>query len=196
MADQSANPLRRTLSDGIVPQEVVARTEKSWLMVMAAMLVVMMAIIVVTGIMGALHPASNVEVIDPLTLHLQGEFVESNLGTAAEPDGSVTVRIVAEQYDFVPRCVRVPANTPVKFRLTSADAVHGFLLPNTNVNTMVVPGFVSEVRTSFAAPGEYAMPCNEFCGLGHHAMWAHVSAVQQDQFPNLTPVERARCAAQ
>lgn len=196
MADQSANSLRRTLSDGIVPQEVVARTEKSWLMVMAAMLVVMMAIIVVTGIMGALHPASNVEVIDPLTLHLQGEFVESNLGTAAEPDGSVTVRIVAEQYDFVPRCVRVPANTPVKFRLTSADAVHGFLLPNTNVNTMVVPGFVSEVRTSFAAPGEYAMPCNEFCGLGHHAMWAHVSAVQQDQFPNLTPVERARCAAQ
>ncbi len=165
-------------------------------MVMAAMLVVMMAIIVVTGIMGALHPASNVEVIDPLTLHLQGEFVESNLGTAAEPDGSVTVRIVAEQYNFVPRCVRVPANTPVKFRLTSADAVHGFLLPNTNVNTMVVPGFVSEVRTSFAAPGEYAMPCNEFCGLGHHAMWAHVSAVQQDQFPNLTPVERARCAAQ
>ena len=196
MADQSANPLRRTLSDGIVPQEVVARTEKSWLMVMAAMLVVMMAIIVVTGIMGALHPASNVEVIDPLTLHLQGEFVESNLGTAAEPDGSVTVRIVAEQYNFVPRCVRVPANTPVKFRLTSADAVHGFLLPNTNVNTMVVPGFVSEVRTSFAAPGEYAMPCNEFCGLGHHAMWAHVSAVQQDQFPNLTSVERARCAAQ
>ena len=194
MADQSSNP--RTLSDGIVPQEVVARTEKSWLMVMAAMLVVMMVIIVVTGIMGALHPASNVEVIDPLTLHLQGEFVESNLGTAAEPDGSVTVRIVAEQYDFVPRCVRVPANTPVKFRLTSADAVHGFLLPNTNVNTMVVPGFVSEVRTSFAAPGEYAMPCNEFCGLGHHAMWAHVSAVQREQFPNLTPVERARCAAQ
>jgi hypothetical protein len=21
------------------------------------------------------------------------------------------------------------------------------------------------------------MPCNEFCGLGHHAMWAHVTAV-------------------
>ena len=196
MAESSSNPLSRPLPDGIVPAQVVARTEKHWLMVMAAMLVVMMVVIVATGIVSSLHPASNVEVIDPLTLHLQGEFVESNLGTAAEPDGSVTVRIIAGQYDFVPRCVRVPANTPVKFRLTSADVVHGFLLPNTNVNTMVVPGFVSEVRTSFAAPGEYAMPCNEFCGLGHHAMWAHVSAVQQEQFPNLTPVERARCAAQ
>src|SRR5260370_24842390 len=106
-------------------------------MVMTEMLGVMMAVIVVTGITGALHPASNVEVIDPQALHLEGEFVESNLGTAIEPDGSATVRIVALQYDFLPHCVRVPVNTPVKFRVTSADVVHGFLLPDTNVNTMV-----------------------------------------------------------
>jgi cytochrome c oxidase subunit 2 len=152
-----------------------------------------MAVVVVTGILGALHPSSNVEVVDPTTLHLRGEFVESNLGTAVEPDGSVTVRIIAEQYAFVPRCVRVPAATPVKFRLTSADVVHGFLLPNTNVNTMVVPGFVAEVRTRFAAPGEYAMPCHEFCGLGHQAMWAHVSVVAKEQFAHLTPFERTAC---
>ena len=48
---------------------------------------IMMVIIVVTGITDALHPPSNVEPIDPVTLHLQGEFVESNLGTAIEPDG-------------------------------------------------------------------------------------------------------------
>ena len=71
---------------------------------------------------------------------------------------------------------------PVKFRLTSADVVHGFLLPDTNVNTMVVPGFVAEVRTRFTHEGEYAMPCHEFCGLGHHAMWAHVSVVPQERF--------------
>jgi cytochrome c oxidase subunit II len=193
LAESSSNSLSRPLPDGIVPAAVVARTEKRWLTVMAAMLVVMMAVIVATGIVGALHPSSNVEVIDPLTLHLHGEFVESNLGTAIEPAGSVTVRIVAEQYEFVPRCVRVPAATPVKFRLTSADVVHGFLLPNTNVNTMVIPGFVSEVRTSFATVGEYAMPCDEFCGLGHHAMWAHVSVVSQDQFADMTPIDRTSC---
>lgn len=160
------------------------------------MLVVMLAVIVTTGIVNGLHPASNVEVVNPTTIHLQGEFVESNLGTAIEPDGSATVRIIAQQYDFVPRCVIVPAATPVKFRLTSADVVHGFLLPDTNVNTMVVPGFVSEVRTSFAAPGEYAMPCHEFCGLGHQAMWAHVRVVPKEQFANLTAIERTSCAEQ
>jgi len=185
---------QRPLPDGIVPEEIVVRTEKRWLMIMAAMLVVMMAVIVVTGVTDALHPSSNVEIVDPQTLHLQGEFVESNLGAAVEPDGSVTVRIVAQQYNFVPICVRVPAETPLRFRITSADVVHGFLIPDTNVNTMVVPGFVSEVRTMFAAPGEYRMPCHEFCGFGHQAMWANVSVLPKEQFAGLSPVERTNCA--
>jgi cytochrome c oxidase subunit II len=163
---------------------------------MAVMLVVMLAVIVVTGVASALHPSSNVEVIDSRTLHLGGEFVESNLGTAIEPDGSATVRLIAEQYDFVPHCVRVPAQTPVKFRLTSADVIHGFLLPDTNVNTMVVPGFVAEVRTSFAQPGAYHMACNEFCGLGHHGMWTRVIVAPPDRFAGQGPLERTRCAKQ
>jgi cytochrome c oxidase subunit 2 len=154
---------------------------------------VMMAVIVVTGVTNALHPPSNVETIDPTTLHLGGEFAESNLGTAAEPDGSVTVRLVAQQYNFVPECVRVPADTPVKFRLTSADVIHGFLLPATNVNTMVVPGFVAEVRTRFNAPGDYRMPCDEFCGVGHQGMWARVKVVPKGQFPDLSTTERTSC---
>jgi cytochrome c oxidase subunit II len=196
LAEPPSNSPRRPLPDGIVPEEVVARTEGRWVMIMATMLVVMMAVIVVTGVAGALQPATNVEAIDSETLHLGGEFVESNLGTAIEPDGSATVRLIAIQYDFVPHCVLVPANTPVKFRLTSADVVHGFLLPDTNVNTMVVPGFVADVDTSFAEPGDYMMPCHEFCGLGHHAMWTRVSVVPKDQFAGKGPLERTRCAKQ
>jgi cytochrome c oxidase subunit 2 len=159
----------------------------------AVMLVIMFAVIVVTGVTGALQPASNVEIIDSLTLHLKGEFVESNLGTTIEPDGSATVRMIAEQYDFVPHCVAVPAETPVKFRLTSADTIHGFLLPDTNVNTMVVPDFVAEVRTSFARPASYRMVCNEFCGLGHYGMWARVVVVPKESFATQGLLERTRC---
>jgi cytochrome c oxidase subunit 2 len=194
LVELSANPSPRSLPDGIVPEHVIARTETLWLTIMVSMLVVMMAIIVTTGILGALHPSSNVEVVDPLTLHLRGEFVESNLGTAIEPDGSATVRLIAEQYDFVPHCVQVPAGTPVTFRLASADVIHGFLLPDTNVNAMVVPGFVTEVRTHFDAARDYDMPCHEFCGYGHHAMWAHVRVVPKERFANHTPIERTSCA--
>jgi cytochrome c oxidase subunit 2 len=156
----------------------------------------MMAVVVVTGVSYALHPPSNVETIDPTTLHLGGEFAESNLGTAVEPDGSVTVRLIAEQYAFVPICVQVPVDTPVKFRLTSPDVIHGFLLPATNVNTMVVPGFIAEVRTTFTRPGVYNMPCHEFCGNGHHGMWARVNVLPKEQFPQPRDVERTSCAKQ
>jgi cytochrome c oxidase subunit II len=194
LADDFTNPLRQPLPDGIVLEEAVTRTENRWVVIMLAMLATMLAVIVVTGVTHALNPPSNVETIDPTSLHLSGEFAESNLGTAAEPDGSVTARIVAEQYAFVPQCVVVPADTPVKFRLTSTDVVHGFLLPATNVNTMVVPGFVAEVRTRFSRPGVYNMPCHEFCGGGHHGMWARVRVVPEGQFRQLAVAERTSCA--
>jgi cytochrome c oxidase subunit II len=188
--------LQRPMADGMVPAEGVARTERRWLGLMVATLVVMMAVVVLTGIANAIHPPSNVETIDPTTLHLGGEFAESNLGTAQERDGSLTTRLVAGQYGFTPDCTKVAVDTPVKFRLTSMDVIHGFLLPSTNVNTMVVPGFVAEVRTRFTRPGVYRMPCNEFCGAGHHGMWARVSVVPKEQFHSLAPAERSGCVQQ
>jgi cytochrome c oxidase subunit II len=196
LAESRPNPMQRQLPDGIVPEEEVARTEKRWLIVMGGMLVAMMTVVVVTGVTNALHPPSNVETVDPTTLHLGGEFAESNLGTAAEPDGSVTVRLIAQQYAFVPDCARVPVDTPVKFRITSTDVIHGFLLPSTNVNTMVMPGFIAEVRTTFSRPGVYNMPCHEFCGDGHHGMWARVNVLAKEQFPQLGALERTSCAKQ
>jgi cytochrome c oxidase subunit II len=196
LAESRPNPMQRQLPDGLVPEEQVARTENLWLIVMGGMLVAMMTVVVVTGVTNALHPPSNVETVDPTTLHLGGEFAESNLGTAVDPDGSVTVRLIAEQYAFVPDCARVPVDTPVKFRITSTDVIHGFLLPSTNVNTMVMPGFIAEVRTTFSRPGVYNMPCHEFCGDGHHGMWARVNVLPKEQFPQLAALERTSCAKQ
>jgi len=68
------------------------------------------------------------ETADPKTLHSSGEFVESNLGSSVEADGIVTVRAIGQQYSFTPQCVVVPSETPIKFRATSADVVHGLLI--------------------------------------------------------------------
>jgi cytochrome c oxidase subunit 2 len=193
---ETQNSLLQPLPDGIVPATEVARTERRWLFLMLGLLILFMAVVVGSTITSAIHPPSNVETIDPTTLHLKGEFAESNLGTAQERDGSLTARLIADQYAFVPYCVQLAVDTPVKFRLTSTDVIHGFLLPATNVNTMVVPGYVAEVRTRFSRPGVYSMPCNEFCGNGHHGMWARVSVVPKEQFPALAATERSSCVQQ
>lgn len=132
--------------------------------------------------------------VDPLTLHLHGEFVESNLGTAVEPDGSVTVRLIAQQFNFVPECVLVPTDRPIRFRITSADAVHRFTISGTDRALEVVPGRVSEDQWEFSKPGQYKTPCHEFCGPGHYDMRSRVLVVSRDKFPNPRPEERLGCA--
>ena len=180
-----------TAPAGLIAESVVVRTETRWLFIMAGMLGIMLAVVVLTGVFQA--PLSHIETVDPTTLHLTGEFVESNLGSAIEPDGVVTVRMIAHQYMFTPECVTVPAGTLVRFRLTSPDVTHGFIIADTNANAMVVPGFVSEIATRFDQIGEYKMPCHEFCGFGHHGMWARVVVVQRDHFPKIGPGERVTC---
>ena len=127
-------------------------------------------------------PPSRVETIDPRTLHITGEFVESNLGTTLEADGKVVVRLIAQQYSFEPQCIVVPAGMPVTFRGTSTDVIHGFVVGTTNANVMLIPGFVATFTTTFREPGEHLMPCHEYCGTGHEAMWARVQVIPRDEF--------------
>jgi cytochrome c oxidase subunit II len=160
-------------------EALAARVERRWATISVAIIVLLAGMAAFAGIHQATMPQARVETADPSTLHLGGEFVESNLGSAVEPDGSVTVRAIGQQYSFTPQCMLVPADTPVTFRATSADVVHGFLIEQTNINTMLVPGYVSVQSARFARPGEHLMPCHEFCGVGHEGMWAKVKVVEK-----------------
>lgn len=134
--------------------------------------------------------------VDPLSLHLAGEFVENNLGTEQDPDGSVTVRMIAQQYLFIPHCILVPAGVPVHLRITSADAVHALTFNGTDYAVKVLPGTISEAQLNFPNPGEYKTICREFCGAGHYAMRSEMKVVPREQFPALRAEERGNCAAQ
>lgn len=173
---------------------VAAAAERRWAAIVLVIIALLVAMMVLTGLHWAAMPPSRVETVDPRTLHLSGEFVESNLGTAVEPDGRVTVRLVAQQYSFVPPCIVVPAGRAVTFRGTSSDAIHGFVVGTTNANTMLVPGFVATFTTTFEKTGELLMPCHEYCGTGHEAMWARVQVLAPDEFAaRARPGERLSC---
>jgi cytochrome c oxidase subunit 2 len=122
----------------------------------------------------------NPNYVDPAALHVRGEFVESNLGAVLNMDGSVTIRMVAERYLFVPDRITLPVGIPVRLRITSADVPHAFRVAGVRVK--VVPGFVTEVHFSFSSPGEYEVQCEEFCGPGHHAMAERFIAVPKKDF--------------
>jgi cytochrome c oxidase subunit 2 len=170
--------------------DVAAAAETRWAWIVGAIILFLIAMMAYMSLHWAAMPPTRTETIDPATLHIAGEFVETNLGSVAEPDGTVTVRVLANQYAFTPQCVAVPANTPLHFRATAADVVHGFSVSNSNVNMMLIPGYISNFKTKFEHTGEHVMPCHEYCGTGHAAMWAHVKVMDRDEF-----MRQARLAA-
>ena len=176
-------------SPGTLARGIVERAERRWATVVCAIVALMIGVMIFTSVHWATMPPSRVEAIDPATLHLSGEFMESNLGSSLQPDGRVIVHVLAQQYSFVPACLTVPAGIPVTFRATSADVVHGFDVAQTNVNAMLVPGFVSTFTTTFNQPGVYNTPCHEYCSVGHASMWAELRVLPTSEF-----LQRARAA--
>jgi cytochrome c oxidase subunit II len=160
----------------------VLNTELLWAFGVGVLVAATIGMIVFTALTRNINPPSNVERIDPKTLHLSGEFAEQNLGTLVSADGAVTARIVATQFMFVPHCVALPQGRLVTLRFASPDVVHGVLITGTNVNTMVVPGYVAQVHTEFTHAGDLLMPCHEYCGLGHSEMWANIQVLSAAEF--------------
>jgi cytochrome c oxidase subunit II len=163
-------------------EETILRSELRWGMVVGAIVAVILIAILYAAITMHMNPPSNREYVDPKSLHLSAEFTERNLGTRVDPNGQIVARVIATQFEFVPNCFVFPAERDVTLRVTSPDVIHGLLISGTNVNTMVIPGYVAQVHTRFTMTGDLLMPCHEFCGLGHSQMMATVRVVPPDQF--------------
>jgi cytochrome c oxidase subunit II len=176
----SAQDSRPSSSD-----HVAERAERRWASLGAVIVALLAGLAAGAGIHYAIMPQARVETIDPTTAPISGEFIESNLGSTIEPDGSVTVRALGQRYSFTPSCIVVPAKTPVTIRATSADVIHGILIEGTNVNAMLVPGYISAITAEFENPGEHLMPCQEFCSVGHEGMWGKVKVLDKASFAAL-----------
>ena len=109
---------------------------------------------------------------------------------ALAADNAVTIGVEARQFEWritypgqdgklgTPDDIRglntlhVPIDRPVLVKLTSADVLHSFFLPNFRVKQDAVPGM--EINVWFQARGDRAghwdLVCAELCGWGHYKM--------------------------
>jgi cytochrome c oxidase subunit II len=110
--------------------------------------------------------------IDPQRIHDTPPFDRPGLREVGP--GIYEVAMIAQTWSFDPSEIVVPVGSTVTFRVATADVTHGFLIQNTNVNLTLVPGFVATATARFDQPGTYLLVCHEYCGLGHHNMYARV----------------------
>jgi len=164
----------------------IDKLEKRWIYMVAGFVLMAWAIQIYYAAQGW-HPPSNVEVIDSAQLHLEtgvggDEFSEQNIGVKRDADGTLVVTMVAARYGFYPQEIILPQGEPFKMRVASFDVLHGIYIPLTNLNLMLVPGYVSEVTTTVNILGDYPMLCHDFCGMGHAYMFGNVKIVPADEY--------------
>ena len=96
--------------------------------------------------------------------------------------------------------IRMPANTPVEFVLTSPDVIHSFWVPNLGGKVDMIPGRTTQLRVQADGPGVFRGQCAEYCGGPHALMALEVVAMRGDEFQawlasQSRPAEAAQSAA-
>jgi cytochrome c oxidase subunit 2 len=78
--------------------------------------------------------------------------------------------------------IHIPVGEPVRLKLTSADVIHSFWVPELQVKTDMIPGTTTESWLQADEPGRYRGQCAEFCGLQHTKMAFYVVAEESSDF--------------
>lgn len=150
----------------------IHRYERWWLTFGVTMLVVFLALIAFAAFADDINPPSDTQQVDPTRLSQTPPF--DRPGLRKQPDGSYEAYYVAQVFSFNPTQLTIPRGSRVTFYVTSADVVHGFFIPDTDINMMVIPGWVNEETHTFTHAGEYLLICHEYCGSGHQNMFAKI----------------------
>ena len=144
------------------------RSEKIWLILSFGMIMLFMFATGYQSFSLGMGPPSGQETIDPEKVDQTPPFNQPGIRKIGENEFEVVQTL--QVFSFNPTKIEVPTGATVHFILTSKDVVHGFEVAGTNLNAMVMPGYIQKITQTFNQPGEYLVLCNEYCGAGHQFM--------------------------
>ncbi|MEP3855679.1 MAG: cytochrome c oxidase subunit II [Porticoccus sp.] len=89
----------------------------------------------------------------------------------------------------------IPANTKVRFLITSKDVIHSWWLPDLGVKKDAIPGLVNETWAYVNEPGIYRGACTELCGQGHAFMPVVVNVLEKEAYNSWLAEKKEAAAA-
>lgn len=93
---------------------------------------------------------------------------EKGVAVVEPPPGS-DVYLQASMWRWYP-ILKLKEGQSYRIHVSSMDLQHGFSLLPMNMNFQVLPGYDHVLTVTPTSKGEFTIVCNEFCGIGHHAM--------------------------
>ena len=111
--------------------------------------------------------------------------------TSAPPEALV-IEVVGHQFWWEVRYpdrgvtardeLHLPVGRPVNLRLSSADVIHSFWVPELAGKMDLLPDHPNTLVLQADQPGEHRSRCAEYCGLEHTRMVLTVVAEPEDRF--------------
>ena len=110
-------------------------------------------------------------------------------GPAGDP--SLTIEVIGRNWWWEVRYpngavtaneIHIPVGRPVEVKLSTADVIHSFWVPQLNVKQDQVPGMDNRIELLANEAGRYRGQCAEFCGLQHAHMLVYVEAHPPAEF--------------
>ena len=150
----------------------VERYEKIFLALGAGLLVVFLAALSYAAVGMGIHLPGHAGAVDPRTVRETPPF--DTPGVRQVAPGLYEVVMIGQAWSYTPNEIHVRAGSLVRFRATSADVIHGFMIEGTRLNAMLIPGEITELEHRFEERGEHLLICHEYCGAGHHQMYGKV----------------------
>jgi cytochrome c oxidase subunit 2 len=102
------------------------------------------------------------------------------------------VQVIAQQWQFTyrfptyggvqTRALELPANTLVKFNVTSLDVIHSFWAYQLGVKADANPGVNNVAFVTTKGPLRFNVRCAELCGVWHGYMYSTGTVVPRAQF--------------
>ncbi len=87
---------------------------------------------------------------------------------------TVTVNMVAENFDFKPNLVQAHKGDKLVIHLTGASGNHGFMIEALGINVAVPEGQTQDIAIPTDQVGTFDFRCSVPCGPGHHDMTGQI----------------------
>jgi len=127
-------------------------------------------------------------------LTLASWLADRNMNRA--PRTGLTIEITAHQWWWDVRYIasdpsmtlrtsnelHLPAGTPVRIVLKSADVIHSFWIPNLSGKQDLIPGRSNDIVVTPEKVGVYRSQCAEYCGVQHAHMAFDVTVQPREAF--------------
>ena len=121
-----------------------------------------------------------------------------------EGQSVLPVQVIAQQWQFTyrwptyggveTRAIELPANTLVRFNVTSLDVIHSFWAYELGVKADANPGVNNVAFVTTKGPLTFHVRCAELCGVWHGYMFNTGTVVPRAQFASWIAQQRAQYA--